>query len=612
MYPSCCHAAMPLPPAIGPDDLAALEFIYPQSGAPPPPPPPPPPPTCTFTVSPTSTSYGPGGGSSAVTVTASASTCAWTASSNATWATLTGTAGGTGTGQVGYSVGPNSGLARSAQLTVAGATVTLNQSGDVDSDGDGLPDSYEIAFGLNPNSGTGVDGAGGDPDGDGQTNLQEFQAQPSTHPRGFQRRYLAEGAVNAFFSTEIDILNADAQAAKTLVRIQPEGQTERTIVISVPSLTRVTLSTQTLGALTTAPFSTLIEADRPLVVDRTMSWDSSGYGSHAETAVDAPSPTWYLAEGSTAGPFSLFYLLQNPNAATASATITFLRPAGNAPVVRSYTLPPNSRTTVPVDNAAPELASTDVSGVITATQPIIVERAMYLDRPGQPFAAGHESAGVTAPVDNWFLAEGATGSFFEMFVLIANPNPTASNVTVDYLLTNGSVHDQELYGRRQQPLHHLGRRGAVPEPLRQPRPRQRELFDARPVDQRRADHRRAGDVVAAAELVRGAQRARHHRDRHALGAGRRGSGRRGQPADVRAGGQHLGDRRTGAGDDLLRGRHQRPVDDQPAGQQPDQCIDCGHISVVDRAGASGSSSTASARRRPSSWSSARCIPMRAA
>ena len=146
-----------------------------------------------------------------------------------------------------------------------------------------------------------------------------------------------------------------------------------------------------------------------------------------------------LAEGSTAGPFSLFYLLQNPNPATATATITFLRPAGNAPVVRSFTLPPNSRTTVPVDNAAPETASTDVSGVITATQPIIVERAMYLDRPGQPFAAGHESAGVTATSTSWFLAEGATGTFFEMFVLIANPNPTAANVTVDYLLTNGSV-----------------------------------------------------------------------------------------------------------------------------------------------------------------------------
>ena len=44
MYPSCCYAAMPLPPAIGPDDLAGLEFIYPQArraaaaAAPPPPP----------------------------------------------------------------------------------------------------------------------------------------------------------------------------------------------------------------------------------------------------------------------------------------------------------------------------------------------------------------------------------------------------------------------------------------------------------------------------------------------------------------------------------------------------------------------------------------------
>ena len=58
MYPSCCYAAMPLPPAIGPDDLAGLEFIYPQSGTPPPPPPPPPP-TCTYTVTPTSANYGP-------------------------------------------------------------------------------------------------------------------------------------------------------------------------------------------------------------------------------------------------------------------------------------------------------------------------------------------------------------------------------------------------------------------------------------------------------------------------------------------------------------------------------------------------------------------------
>src|SRR5262249_39675766 len=40
-----------------------------------------------------------------------------------------------------------------------------------DTDGDGMPDSFEIANGLNPQ----LNDASLDPDGDGLTNLQEFQ-----------------------------------------------------------------------------------------------------------------------------------------------------------------------------------------------------------------------------------------------------------------------------------------------------------------------------------------------------------------------------------------------------------------------------------------------------
>jgi hypothetical protein len=84
--------------------------------------------TCSFTVSPTSQSIGAAGGTGTASVTANANTCQWTATSGASWITITGGSSGTGSGTVAYTVAANTTTAkRSGTLTIAGKTLTVTE-----------------------------------------------------------------------------------------------------------------------------------------------------------------------------------------------------------------------------------------------------------------------------------------------------------------------------------------------------------------------------------------------------------------------------------------------------------------------------------------------------
>lgn len=121
----------------------------------------------------------------------------------------------------------------------------------------------------------------------------------------------------------------------------------------------------------------------------------------------------------------------------ADVEITYFRPSPLSPVVRRYAVAPLSRFNVWVNLAAPELAATDLSAQIVSSVPIVAERAMYLDGNGLPLSSGHVSAGVVSAAPQWVMAEGATGPYFDLFVLIANPSTQTAQVTVDYLLPDG-------------------------------------------------------------------------------------------------------------------------------------------------------------------------------
>jgi hypothetical protein len=82
---------------------------------------------CTYTISPTSQSFDSSGGSGSVTVTTQ-NGCTWSATSNASWITITSGSNGTGNGTVNYTVSSNSTTSqRIGTMTVAGQTFTVTQ-----------------------------------------------------------------------------------------------------------------------------------------------------------------------------------------------------------------------------------------------------------------------------------------------------------------------------------------------------------------------------------------------------------------------------------------------------------------------------------------------------
>lgn len=86
--------------------------------------------TCSYALSVAGQSIGAAATTGSVTVTAGAA-CPWTAVSNAAWLVVTSGASGSGNGSVGYSVAANTGGSpRSATITIAGQTITINQGFD--------------------------------------------------------------------------------------------------------------------------------------------------------------------------------------------------------------------------------------------------------------------------------------------------------------------------------------------------------------------------------------------------------------------------------------------------------------------------------------------------
>jgi hypothetical protein len=149
----------------------------------------------------------------------------------------------------------------------------------------------------------------------------------------------------------------------------------------------------------------------------------------------APPLQYFLSEGATGAFFDEDVLIANPHSLAAPVTLTFLLPGGGTHV-EQRTVPATSRLTVKVDEIA-GLDSTSPAVQITSEDglPLAVERTMMWD---QTHYSGHTANAVSQAEQTWYFAEGSQGTFFQTYLLLANPNTATVQATVTFLRENAA------------------------------------------------------------------------------------------------------------------------------------------------------------------------------
>ena len=234
--------------------------------------------------------------------------------------------------------------------------------------------------------------------------------------------YLAEGYTVGFvdlhdgvtsFDSYVLIQNPNAGPASVHLDFQKEHGQVVPFDVTVPPNSRYTIPVDTISGLESTAFSTHVTSDKDIIVERSMYFNYRGQsGGHVAAGLTSPSSQFFFAEGYTAGEFDTYLLLQNPNDEEISVTVTYnVDPAYGQPVTNTYTIYPNSRYTVPVDNELPAAA---FGMTLNSESEFMAERAMYFNYGTSPsgnlITGGHDTTGVPETSTTWYFAEGYTGN----------------------------------------------------------------------------------------------------------------------------------------------------------------------------------------------------------
>jgi spore coat protein A, manganese oxidase len=277
--------------------------------------------------------------------------------------------------------------------------------------------------------------------------MQRFEVLPTKY-------YFAEGTTRPDFQAYFTLLNAENAQAGVKITYMLGNGTTKVQNVGVAAHSRLTVNVNDfLGSADDSAhdFSAVVEttngvqitAERPMYFNYKGKWTG---GSNVLGAY-APADEWYFAEGSCRPNFDSYLTILNPSGTQDSnVKITYMLGNGTTKT-QTLTVPRHSRVTVTVKDIIGEGEDNghDFSAEVETTNgvPIVAERPMYFNYKGE-WTGGHCVVGALGSAAAWYFAEGTVRPGFDAFIAIQNPNATASNVKVTYMLGNGANVEQTL------------------------------------------------------------------------------------------------------------------------------------------------------------------------
>jgi len=240
--------------------------------------------------------------------------------------------------------------------------------------------------------------------------------------------YLAEGCTAGGVETWVLLQNPGPTPASIALTFQTESGQVRGPTDTIPARTRRTY--KLADYVTSYDVATTVTASAGVVCERAMYGDDREWATDS-TGISAPGKTWYMSEGCTLPGFETWLLVQNPGDKPVYLTTRLLTDGGevSGPTAR---LEAGSRTSFDLSGWAP---GKSIAAVVSASGPVVAERAMY----GDHRRWGSCSGGSQELSTRWYLAEGCTASGFETWVAVANPGDEPVDVSFQLQTDKGPL-----------------------------------------------------------------------------------------------------------------------------------------------------------------------------